>query len=160
MGIADELEKLNELRASGTISEIEYQQAKDALFSSHQNSSVGDSFKKAVDSVVLDENNWGMYIHLSQFCSGVVPILLWVLKKEDSEVIDAHGRIVINWMITQCVYAVAFFLLCFVLIAFPLLVLLVVASIAYPIIGGIKASNGEIWKYPFSIEFIKGDRYE
>ena len=167
MGIAEELEKLNELRANGTITEHEYQEAKDAIFAKSPKTSVGDSFKKAIDNVASDENSWGMYIHLSQFCGVIVPgagfaipVVLWVLKKDESGVIDEHGLIVINWMITQCVFAVAFSLLCFVLIGFPLLLALVVATIVYPIMGGIKASQGEIWKYPFSIEFIKGPRYE
>jgi len=28
-------------------------------------------------------------------------------------------------------------------------------AIAFPIVGGIKANNGEVWRYPLSIQFFK-----
>jgi uncharacterized Tic20 family protein len=34
-------------------------------------------------------------------------------------------------------------------------VALVIIGIVFPIIGGIKANNGEVWKYPLSIPFFK-----
>lgn len=41
-------------------------------------------------------------------------------------------------------------------------VLLAVAilGIVFPIMGGIKASNGELWKYPMSIPFFSVDEEE
>jgi uncharacterized Tic20 family protein len=33
----------------------------------------------------------------------------------------------------------------------------IVCGVVFPIIAGVKASNGEVWKYPLTIEFIKPD---
>jgi uncharacterized Tic20 family protein len=41
------------------------------------------------------------------------------------------------------------------LIGIPVLLALAVASIAFPIIAGIKANNGELWHYPLSLTFVR-----
>jgi uncharacterized protein len=46
-------------------------------------------------------------------------------------------------------------LLFFVFIGIPLLLMLAALCVIFPIIGGIKANNGELWKYPLSITIIK-----
>ncbi|MGA2060305.1 MAG: DUF4870 domain-containing protein [Thermoguttaceae bacterium] len=33
--------------------------------------------------------------------------------------------------------------------------MLTALCIIFPIVGGIKAKNGELWKYPLSIQFFK-----
>lgn len=162
MSIVEEVEKLNSLKESGAISEEEYEQAKASLLSSYR--STGEKVKDAVDGMSSDEKMWGMFIHLSQFCGYVlplagllVPIILWQIKKNESEIIDRHGRIVVNWIITALIVGFVGALLCVIIIGFPLLLALSVASIAFPIIGGVKANNGEVWKYPCSITFFSLD---
>jgi uncharacterized Tic20 family protein len=105
-----------------------------------------------------------MFIHLSQFCGYViplagliVPIVLWQIKKNDSDIIDRHGRIVVNWIITEFILGIVFALLCFVVIGIPLLFALAVVTVVFPIVGGLKANNGEAWKYPCSIGFFSVD---
>jgi len=109
-----------------------------------------------------DEKQWSMFIHLSQFAGYVVPlaglivpIVLWQMKKEDSNYIDAHGKIVTNWIISSFIYAVISVLLFFFFIGMPLLFVLILLSIVFPIIGGVKANNNKIWCYPMTITFIK-----
>jgi uncharacterized protein len=159
MSVADEIGKLNELRLSGAITEQEYQKAKESLLAGKQ--PVCDNFKQAFSSMSADANMWGMFIHLSQFCGYVVPfaglilpIVLWQIKKNDSEVIDQHGRVVVNWIVTEFILAIVFLLLCFVLIGIPLLVILAIVGVVFPIFGAVKASNGEVWTYPFSFRFF------
>jgi uncharacterized Tic20 family protein len=162
MSIAEEIEKLNNLRQSGAISEEEYQRAKESLLRKSQ--SAGERFGRAVDNISSDVNMWGMFIHLSQFCGYIVPlaglivpIILWQIKKDESEIIDKHGRIVVNWIITEFIFGLLFALLCLILIGIPLLLALAVVGIVFPIIGAVKANNGEIWPYPLSIRFFRLD---
>jgi len=160
MSIADEIGKLNELKQSGAITEQEYQKAKEGLLAGSQ--PAGEKFKQAVSGISVDANMWGMFIHLSQFCGYafplaglIVPIVLWQIKKNDSELIDRHGRIVVNWIITEFIFAIVFLLLCFVLIGIPLLIALAIVGVIFPIVGAVKASSGEAWTYPCSIKFLK-----
>ena len=53
------------------------------------------------------------------------------------------------------IYDVVAFILCFVLIGIPILVLLWILNTVFVIIASIKASEGELYRYPFTIRFIK-----
>lgn len=160
MSMAEEIGKLNELKQSGAISEQEYQKAKDSLLAEIQ--PAGQRFRQGVDGIASDVNTWAMFIHFSQFCGYVVPlaglivpIVLWQMKKDESGVIDQHGRIVVNWIITEVILGIIFALLCFLCIGIPLLMVLAVVGIVFPIVGAIKANNGEVWPYPCSMRFFK-----
>lgn len=115
-------------------------------------------------------NQWALFLHLSQlagyavpFAGLVVPILMWQMKKDELPEIDAHGKMVANWMISAFIYSLAIGLFALVsVILFPLLlcvvpigIALALASVAFPIIGALKANNGELWQYPMTIEFLK-----
>ncbi|OGV66154.1 MAG: hypothetical protein A3K19_19600 [Lentisphaerae bacterium RIFOXYB12_FULL_65_16] len=160
MSMAEEIGKLNELKQSGAMSEEEYQKAKESLLAKNQ--PAGQKFKQTVDGIAADVNKWGMFIHLSQFCGYIVPlaglivpIVLWQMKKNDSEIIDRHGQIVVNWIITELILGIIFGILCFALIGIPLLSVLAIVGIVFPIVGAVKANNGEVWSYPCSIRFFK-----
>ncbi len=101
--------------------------------------------------------------HLSQlldFITGIggfiVPLVLWLTKKDEVIDMDSHGKAILNFRISMFIY---------LLICIPLILLLglgIIGIIAigffyliFPIINAIKASNNEAPSYPFSITFIK-----
>ena len=92
MSMADEIEKLNQLRLSGAITEEEYQTSKSALLNGQQ---VADKKpNQVVVSTQMDEKTWAILLHLSQFCGFliplaglVVPIVLWQVKKNESQLV-------------------------------------------------------------------------
>ena len=105
---------------------------------------------------------WAMFLHFSLLAGFVVPmaglvtpIIIWQIQKNKLPGIDEHGKVVANWLISLIIYGVVSGLLTFILIGFPMLIVLVVVSIIFPIIGGIKANDGQLWKYPLSIQFFK-----
>lgn len=160
MSAADEIEKLNNLKKEGAISEEEFERAKAALLEKNQSG----GFEKAMGNIAANENSWSMLMHLSQFLnfiiplSGlIVPIVLWQMKKNESEFIDRNGKIITNWLISGVIYSVVCLVLIVVLIGIPMLVVLGILSIVFPVIGAIKANNGEAWSYPLSIKFLKLD---
>ena len=85
----------------------------------------------------------------------VAPIIIWQLKKEEMPGLDAHGKAVANWIITLLIYGGVSALPIFVLIGIPLILLLCLVRTIFPIIGGIKAGDGEVWNYPMSITFFR-----
>jgi uncharacterized Tic20 family protein len=114
-----------------------------------------------MNQVSSDTNFWCMLIHLTQFCGYllplaglVVPIILWQVKKDQSPVLDRHGRVVMNWILSALIYLGISILLIFVFIVFPMLWILGLLAIDFPIIGGVKANGGELWIYPGSIRFF------
>jgi uncharacterized Tic20 family protein len=84
----------------------------------------------------------------------VVPIVIWQVKKDDLPEIDIHGRNVANWLITSLIYFGICFVACFVFVGVPMMALLFVAAIAFPLIGGLKANNGVVWEYPLTFRFF------
>lgn len=105
-----------------------------------------------------NERNWGMFLHFSVLASYVipiaglvVPIVIWQLKKEEYPSVDTHGKNVMNFLISMIIYSIVAVLLSFLLIGIPILLALTVAGIVMPIIAGIKANQGEIWKYPYTL---------
>ena len=110
----------------------------------------------------MNAKQWAMILHFSVFSAYVIPIaglvapiLIWQLKKTELPEIDSHGKVVLNWFISCIIYLVVCVILSFAMIGIPLLIVLGVLSIIFPIIGGIKANNGELWKYPISIQFFR-----
>ncbi|MGB3533393.1 MAG: DUF4870 domain-containing protein [Microcoleaceae cyanobacterium] len=113
-------------------------------------------------SRIRKTQQWAMFLHFSVLASWVapfagliVPIVIWQVKKKELPELDIHGKIVTNWIISQLIYIAISTILIFFLIGIPLLFAIFVASIIFPIIAGIKANNGKIWKYPLSIQFLK-----
>jgi len=102
-----------------------------------------------------------MVLHLSQFAGYIIPvagivapIIISQVKKAQLPELDEHGRIVCNWMLSAFIYFAISFLLVFVVIGIPMLWVMGALAVIFPIIGAIKASNGEAWTYPGSIRFF------
>jgi uncharacterized Tic20 family protein len=164
MSLADELQKLEQMHRSGALSDAEFAKAKDTLMNPppHVQAHAVEAMPVMTEAEREKETRqWALFLHLSLLAGHVVPvaglvvpIVIWQVKKTDLPGIDVHGKIVVNWIISFIIYAAGCFALAFVLIGIPLLIALGIIGIIFPIIGGIKASNGELWKYPLSIPFI------
>ncbi|HEX6126744.1 MAG TPA: DUF4870 domain-containing protein [Pyrinomonadaceae bacterium] len=110
-----------------------------------------------------DEKQMGLFLHLSGlafalfFPLGIVlPIILWQTQRDKMPALDAHGKMVTNWMISATIYGVVSIVLMFVLIGFLTGAVVWLLAVIFPIIGGIKANNdGELWNYPLTIKFLK-----
>ncbi len=85
----------------------------------------------------------------------ILPIVMWATAKDRDPRIDAHGKVVLNWIISAAIYGVVFGILCIVLIGYPLLLVLAVANFAFSIIGAVKANAGKLWNYPGAIPFFR-----
>jgi len=161
MSLPDELAKLQVLRSTGAISEEEFQQAKARLLGGSPAPPYPGTRQSDPQAIENDTRFWAMLIHLSQYAGYVVllagfvvPIVLWQIKKNELPGVDAHGKIVTNWVISALIYGVIGFVLRFVLIGFPLLFVLGLLCLIFPIVGAIKANDGKVWQYPLSIRFF------
>ncbi len=109
-----------------------------------------------------EQKQMGMFLHLSQllniiipFAGVIVPIVLWQTQKDKTPALDAHGKMVTNWLISSIIYFAVSAVLAIILIGFLGIIALGIMSVVFPIIGGIKANNGELWEYPLTIKFLK-----
>ena len=95
----------------------------------------------------------GIFFHFLGHIFG--PLIVWIFKRGDAPEIDAHGKESLNFQLSMLIYDAIAVILCFVLIGIPILVLLWVLNIVFVIIASIKASEGELYRYPLTIRFIK-----
>jgi uncharacterized protein len=163
VSIADELERLNQLRQSGAISGDEFAKAKAAILDG-RSASGDDSPLPATlstEETEQDARQWAMLLHFSllagfvvPFAGLILPIVIWQWKKSELPGMDEHGKVVMNWMISAIIYGLGCAALFFLVVPIFLLIALGICGVIFPIIGGIKASNGELWKYPLSISFL------
>lgn len=110
-----------------------------------------------------ETRKWAMLCHLTALV-GLIgngigfllgPLIVWLLKKEDHPFIDEQGKEAINFQITMFILALVALLLMLVVIGAVLLVLVVIIMTIFPIIAAVKANEGEHYRYPFCIRFIK-----
>src|SRR5438552_12825891 len=81
------------------------------------------------------------------------PLIVWLAKRGDSAEIDAYGKESLNFQISMLIYDAIAGVLCIILIGIPLLIALWVLNTVLVIIASIKASEGQFYRYPFTIRF-------
>jgi len=156
-----DLELLNNLKEKGAITEEEYQKEKAKILNGEQSSYQGQQSHFVKPMTTAEINSYCMFMHLAQFggfiipfAGFVAPVIMWVINKDKSDVIDKNGKIILNWMLSALIYGVGSAILCLVLIGIPLLIALGVCHIVFVIIGATRANEGKLWEYPLSIKFF------
>jgi len=124
------------------------------------------SFKKKImeenKTYTQSERDWAMLCHLAAFIGyffpfgGIIgPLICWVSRKDQSEWVNINGRSSMNFQLSMLLYMIMTIPLCFILIGIPILIFLAVFRLVCIVIAAIKASKGEVFKYPLSIPFIQ-----
>ena len=112
---------------------------------------------------------WNMLCHISALAGFVIPfghilgpLIVWQIKKDEIPSTDSHGKAALNFQITVTIvafvggFAAAIFSFIGIgFLFFPLVMLVWLVGLILAIIAGIKANNGEDYKYPFSLELVK-----
>ena len=119
----------------------------------------GDS-PHAEPAATSEERNWAVAAHLGSFVAAWValgllaPLAVLLFKGNDSAFIRRQAVESLNFQLNALVYTVVFFLLLFVLIGFVLLPLYAIFYLVTVIVGSVRASRGEDWRYPLTLRFI------
>lgn len=125
----------------------------------------------------VDLKLWSMLCHLSAllvlvgipFANILAPLLIWQIKKQDLPGIEHHGKEALNFQITATLIFLVLsagvftsLFLTMILIGFimlPIVGLLILAAsilwIVYTIVASVKANEGEKYRYPWTIRFIR-----
>lgn len=84
----------------------------------------------------------------------VLPFVVWLVKKNEPDMVAAHAKETLNFHLSWLLYAILCVPLTWVLVGIPLLILLGISAIVLAIIGALKASDGVLYRYPLTIRFI------
>lgn len=108
-----------------------------------------------------NDNTIPVLIHVGVLAGFVVPfgglalpLILWLVNRQKPGV-DAHGKEVMNWIIFLIIVTIPSLILMFCYIGFCLMGAIVIAQVVYAILGAIKASKGELQRYPMPFRLIK-----
>jgi uncharacterized Tic20 family protein len=110
-----------------------------------------------------------MLCHLSALAGYIIPfgnvigpLVVWQIKKTEFPSVEEHGKAALNFQLTVLIALVvggtAAFLLSFVCIGFlliPVVIAIALCGLVFAIIAGIKASNGEPYHYPWSLQLVQ-----
>jgi uncharacterized protein len=102
-----------------------------------------------------DERTMAMLCHLGGVIgSFLIPLIIWLIKKDQSKFVDDQGKEALNFHITMFIgYIIGGATACF---TFGLLIVAVwVLSVVFSIIGGLAAQRGEVYRYPIAIRLLK-----
>jgi uncharacterized Tic20 family protein len=127
-----------------------------------------------------NQNSNAFLMHLSSFGgylfpfgSIVVPLIIWEIKKKDSEILDTTGKEVINFNLSYLIYSTVLVItmimvgvnfifddvnpvsVFFIVSAAVLVGIISIIKFILIIIGAVKANQGEIYRYPLTINFLK-----
>jgi len=117
-----------------------------------------------------EARTWAMLAHIvaaaaSLMSAGtiafVAPLVIWLLYKDRSALVAFHGKQNLNLQITTLVFGAGALVLGLItlgiglIITLPLWGLYVLYALIISIVAGVKAYNGEYYRIPLSINFIK-----
>src|SRR5438876_8109426 len=94
----------------------------------------------------------GLFFHFLGHLLG--PLIVWLVKRGDSPEIDAHGKESLNFQLSMLIYDAIAAILCIVLIGIPILIILWIMNTVFVIIASIRASEGQLYRYPLTIRFL------
>ncbi|MBP7599539.1 MAG: DUF4870 domain-containing protein [Pseudoxanthomonas sp.] len=105
-----------------------------------------------------DQRTMSLLAHLLGIVTGPIgALIIWLVSKDDASkgfVVD-QSKEALNFQITVFIAIVISWILAFVLIGLLLMPLVGIANLVLCIIAGIKANNGESYRYPFALRLIK-----
>ena len=105
-----------------------------------------------------------MFAHLSAlvgflipFGSLLGPLIIWQIKKAEMPFVDDQGKESLNFQITVFIAVIAAIILMFITLGLLFFVPMAVgiAALVLTIMAGIKANNGETYRYPWTLRLIK-----
>lgn len=102
-----------------------------------------------------EEKTWGVVMPLGAIIIGFIsPLLVWLIFRERSRLIDLQGRHALNWTISYAIYWIGGWILTSILIGYLIMAALIIFDLVVLIIAAVKASDRQAWRYPLAIQFF------
>ncbi|HEV7123179.1 MAG TPA: DUF4870 domain-containing protein [Rhodanobacter sp.] len=121
-----------------------------------------------------EERQWAMFAHLSALLGAIItgafgggwgcfigPLVIWLIKKDSMPFVNDQGKEALNFNITVAIAFVVLFLLTIMtlgvglIITIPLWFIIGIAWLVLTIMATIKANQGVMYRYPFTLRLIK-----
>lgn len=105
--------------------------------------------------VEKDERTLAMLIYVISFFTAFIgPLVIWLLKKDESDFINHHGREYFNFLISYTVYSIISAILIIVVIGAFMLAIVGIAGLILTIVAAIKAYEGDYYRFPMIFRIL------
>ncbi|MDB5803612.1 MAG: hypothetical protein JWN73_934 [Betaproteobacteria bacterium] len=108
-----------------------------------------------------NERGWGAMAHLSALAGLIIPfgnllgpLVVWLVKRRDSDLADSEGKEALNFQITITLSLLLCIPALFIGIGGKLFLLIWIANLFFIIKAGVHAAKGENYSYPLTMRFI------
>lgn len=108
-----------------------------------------------------DERTWGILAHVSAFAGLFVPfgnilgpLLVWLVKRDESRFVDENGRESLNFQITWTLLFSAALLTILVGVGLVLVPIVALAWVILVVLATVRASEEEVYDYPLTIDLV------
>jgi len=108
-----------------------------------------------------DERMWGMLCHLSALSGLIIPfgnligpLVVYTLKKDEYAFVADHGKESLNFQISVLIYLMISGIAVLLLVGIFFLLFVPFIAIILTVLAGVRANDGEYYRYPFCIHFI------
>ncbi|WP_338866703.1 DUF4870 domain-containing protein [Myxococcus stipitatus] len=111
--------------------------------------------------VSQDDKTMGLVAHIGTILGNfvglgfAVPLVLMLTKGKESSFVRAHAVESLNFQITCFIAAIIAVATSCLGIGVLLGLAVGVLALVFPILGGLKANEGQTYKYPFAIRLVK-----
>lgn len=96
-----------------------------------------------------DDRTWAMLGHIGTIIVGfVAPLVVFLVRRDQSPFCRHHGAQALNLAITQSVYSFVNVILIFLLIGLITFPVQIITWIVFAILAGLAANRGEYYRYP------------
>jgi len=100
-----------------------------------------------------DEKTMAVLSHILTLVAPILaPLIIYLVKKNESKFVEWHARESLNFQITVAIIIIILFI---TIIGILIAWIVGIISLILVIIATIRASEGKLYKYPFSIRLIK-----
>jgi uncharacterized Tic20 family protein len=116
------------------------------------------------DGPSSDDRLWAMLAHLLTLTGYLVPLgniiaplIIWVVKKDQSPYVDYHGKESLNFQISILIYLLVSIPIAIFTcgVGIVLTIAIAIFDLVMVIIAGIKANGGERYRYPLTLRLIQ-----
>ncbi len=103
-----------------------------------------------------DDRMFGVLLWIvGLFFSIIGPLVVWLIKRDQSPFVDAVGKTVLNFNISYTIWIIVTALLSVILIGIPFLIAAGTLYFVFSIVGAVKANQGEDFTPWLTIRFLK-----
>ena len=100
-----------------------------------------------------DEKTLAILSHVLTLVAGfIAPLVIYLVKKDESSFVREHAKESLNFQITVFIIVVVLFVS---VIGILLLWLVAILALILVIVATIKANEGKLYRYPFTLRLIK-----